>query len=471
MSAAVSLPRPGGRIGVITAATSLGFAVVQLDGSILNVALPQIGTALHASVDGLQWMVASYLLVFGALLLSAGALGDRIGSKRAFISGFAIFGAASVACGVATTPTALIAFRAIQGSGAALLVPCSLALLNQACGEDAASRTRAISIWTAAGGVALAAGPAASGLLVSYVGWRSIFLVNLPIAAFGMWLAHRYAMETNRAVKRTIDLPGQILAILTLLGLVWAVIEAGPLGWAAPRVILGLAVAAISGIGFVMVESRTKEPVVPLGFFCDPTFSAATVAGFVLNLTIFGLSFALAIYFQRVLLYSPSETGWAFVPFAVGVTVSNVVSGWLSARAGARMTMTSGLIVAAGGFALLGGVGAATTYGAMLPAQLLIRFGIGLAVPLMTSTLLSTVPRSKSGVASGALNAVRQAGGAIGVALFGMLMRDDVVEGIRNAVIISAGLLMMAAVVVFVGVPSEARTREPKFARGQAEAD
>jgi DHA2 family methylenomycin A resistance protein-like MFS transporter len=195
MSTATAPPHPRGRIGVITVATSLGFAVVQLDGSILNVALPRIGTALHASVEGLQWMVASYLLVFAALLLSAGALGDRIGPKRAFISGFAIFGAASVACGVATTPAALIAFRAIQGSGAALLVPCSLALLNHACEGDAASRTRAISTWTAAGGVALAAGPIVSGLLVSYVGWRSIFLVNLPIAAIGMWLVHRYGTE------------------------------------------------------------------------------------------------------------------------------------------------------------------------------------------------------------------------------------------------------------------------------------
>jgi DHA2 family methylenomycin A resistance protein-like MFS transporter len=257
------------------------------------------------------------------------------------------------------------------------------------------------------------------------------------------------------------DLAGQILAIPTLLGLVWAVIEAGPYGWSALPVISGLAVAAISAVGFVLVERRAREPIVPLSYFRDPTFSAATFAGFVLNLTIFGLSFALTIYFQRVLLYSPAETGWAFVPFAVGVTVSNIVSGRLSVRAGVRATMTFGLIVAAAGFALLSDIGSETTYRAMLPAQLLIRFGIGIAVPPMTSALLATVPRSMSGVASGALNAVRQAGGAIGVALFGVLMRDNVVEGIRSAVTISAALLVMAAIIVFVGIRSEVRAPQP----------
>jgi DHA2 family methylenomycin A resistance protein-like MFS transporter len=441
------------RVAVITAATSLGFAVVQLDGSILNVALPRIGAALGASVDGLQWTVDAYLLVFAALLLSAGALGDRIGSKRAFIAGFAIFAVASGACGMATTPFALIAFRAVQGVGGALLVPCSLALINHACGEDAAARARAIGVWTASGGVALAAGPVASGLLLSYLGWRSIFLVNLPIAALGIWLAGRFAMETDRpATRRGIDPAGQIAAIVLLLGLVWAVIEAGSLGWTAHRVIIGLAVTMIAGICLVLLERRAKDPAIPLEFFKDMTFSVATLAGFLVSLTIYGFSFALSLYFQQVLLYTPAETGWAFVPFAVGVTVANLAGGWLSAKAGARLPMAAGLTLAAVGFALLGGMGADDTYLSTLAAQLLVRFGIGLAVPPMTTALLATVPRSRSGSASGLLNAIRQAGAAIGVALFGALIRGDMIAGLRVAVLLSAGLLAIAAASAKFGV-------------------
>jgi DHA2 family methylenomycin A resistance protein-like MFS transporter len=464
--------RRGSPVTVITAATSLGFAVVQLDGSILNVALPRIGAAFGASVNSLQWTVDAYLLVFAALLLSAGALGDRIGSKRAFIAGFAIFAVASCACGMAATPGALIAFRAMQGIGGALLVPCSLALINHACGDDTAVRARAIGIWTASGGVALAAGPVASGLLLSYLGWRSIFLVNLPIAVLGIWLAGRFAVETDRPpTPRGIDPAGQILAIVVLLGLVWAVIEAGTFGWTAPRVVGGLIVTATAGIGLVLVERRVEYPAIPLVFFEDTTFTVATLAGFLVSLTIYGLSFALSLYFQRVLFYTPAEAGWAFVPFAAGVTVSNLAGGWLSAKAGVRLPMAGGLILAATGFAFLSGISADATYASMLPAQLLVRFGIGLAVPPMTAALLSTVPRSRSGAASGLLNAIRQAGAAIGVALFGALIRDNVVEGLRIAVVISAVLLALAAAAAAFGLRARDRAPSTKLAGGEVEAD
>jgi DHA2 family methylenomycin A resistance protein-like MFS transporter len=440
--------RKRSRIAVVTAASSLGFAVVQLDGSILNVAVPQIGAAFATGVATMQWTVDAYLLVFAALLLSAGELADRIGSKRAFIAGFAIFAVASGACGMATTPVALIAFRAVQGLGGALLVPCSLALINHACADDAASRSRAIGIWTASGGVALAAGPVVSGLLLATLGWRSIFVANLPIAALGIWLASLSAKATVPTPhERAIDPVGQVLAIVLLIGIVSFVIEAGSLGWTAPLVIAGMVATAISGAALLAVERRVRDPAIPLEFFKDTTFGVATLAGFLVSLAIYGLSFALSLYFQTVLSYTPAETGWAFVPFAAGITVSNLLGGWLSAKAGARLPMAAGLGLAAAGFALLGSViGSFTGYGAMLPAQLLIRFGIGLAVPPMTAALLATVPRSRSGSASGLLNAVRQAGAAIGVALFGALIRGDIVAGLRIGVMIAAGLLAGAAV-------------------------
>ncbi len=202
-------------------ATSLGFVVVQLDGSILNVALPQIGISLGTSVDGLQWTVDAYFRVFAVLLLSAGVLSDQLGARRAFVSGFTVFSVASLACTLAPSPAALIGARAVQGGGAALLVPCSLALLNHACGNDVGVRARAIGIWTAAGAVGSAAGPVLGGLLVGFVGWRSIFLINLPIGLIGIWLTLRFIDETtNRSrLRQGPDLAGQTLAIFALVGL------------------------------------------------------------------------------------------------------------------------------------------------------------------------------------------------------------------------------------------------------------
>jgi DHA2 family methylenomycin A resistance protein-like MFS transporter len=458
------------RTTVITAATSLGFAVVQLDGSILNIALPRIGAALGASVDTLQWTVDAYFMVFAALLLSAGALADRIGSKRAFIAGFTIFAAASCACGLATTPAGLIAFRAMQGIGGALLVPCSLALINHACADDTAARARAIGVWTAAGGVALAVGPIASGVLLTYLGWRSIFLANLPIAALGIWLAARFAVETDRPpAKRGIDPAGQILAIILLLGLVWAVIQAGSFGLTAPPVIAGFVVAATAGATLLLVERRAKDPAIPLSFFRDPTFSAATFGGFAVSVVMFGLVFGMSLYFQQTLSYTPAEAGLASVPFALGITVSNLAGGWLSAKAGARLPITGGLLLAAVGAVLLTRLGADTTYMAMLPAQLLTRFGIGVAVPPMTAALLSTVPRARSGSASGLLNAIRQAGAAIGVALYGALIRGNPVEGLRIAIAISAVLLATAGIAAAVAIRTRDRAPNVRLTAGEVE--
>ncbi len=201
------------------AVTSLGFAVVQLDGSILNIALSQIGISLRTGIGDLQWTVDAYFLTFAVLLLSAGSLSDRWGARRTFVSGFMVFSVASVSCGVAPNVAALIAARAMQGAGAALLVPCSLALLNDACGSDVGARARAVGLWTAAGGVGIAAGPVLGGFLVELFGWRSIFLVNLPIGLTGIWLTLRFLDQhepTQR--RRSLDLTGQALAALALLG-------------------------------------------------------------------------------------------------------------------------------------------------------------------------------------------------------------------------------------------------------------
>lgn len=433
-------------------ATSLGFVLVQLDVSIVNVALAKIGIDLRTDVAGLQWVVDAYTLMFASLLLFAGALADRIGARKAFVGGFGLFVAASLACGLAPVPAALIVARSIQGIGAAFLVPCSLALLNHACRDDAVMRARAVGLWTASGSVSLAAGPVLGGFLVHALSWRSIFFVNLPLGAIGIWLTLRFVEESLARHSGGFDLAGQILAIVGLSSLTAAMIEASAAGWSSPLVLLGFGIAVVCLVAFVLVEARVPTPMLPLDFFRNPTFSAATLVGLAINLTFYGVIFVLSLYLQQVRHFSPIEFGIAFLPIPLMLLPSNLAAGWLGGKVGSRPLMVVGLLVAAVGYWLLHGLDAATRYVAMLPGLLVVPLGIGLAVPAMTAALLSTVPRSRSGIASGVLNTVRQAGGAIGVALLGSLMARSAVHGVPLAFVASAAVVAAAAIVAFLGV-------------------
>ena len=452
-SVAISPPQRMATPGLwpVIAATSFGFAVVQLDVSIVNVALARISESLGGEVADLQWVINSYAVAFASLLLAAGALGDRIGARRAYIAGLTVFAIASVACGISPGIGALIAARALQGVGAALVVPCSLALLTHACGDDSAARAHAISLWTAAGSVTLSAGPLLGGLLVDALGWRSIFLVNIPIGAAGIWWTWRTVAETPRR-SGALDLPGQVLAMLTLLGLTGAIIEAGHRGMDAPQVIAGFVGALLCGAGFMLREAHTADPIVPLGFFRNSTFSASTLVGLVINLTLYGTIFLLGLYLQQTLGYSPTIAGFAFLPLPIVLGMANVAAGIIGYRFGLRIPMALGLVIAGIGYGLLARLSATTHYASLLPGLVVIPLGVGLSVPLMTSALLAPVPRSRSGVASGVLNTVRQAGGGIGVALFGALMAGGGVAGIRNALMLSEALLVCGAVAAVVGI-------------------
>ena len=436
---------------VTTMTTSLGFLLVQLDVSIINVALASIATGIHTGVVGLQWVVDTYALTFASLLLSAGALGDRIGARRCFIAGLLLFMLGSLGCALAPLPVTLIAARALQGAGASTLVPCSLALLNHAARDDAPARARAISLWTAAGSVGLALGPVLGGLLVTAFGWRTVFLVNLPIGAIAIWLARRFVDEAPSHPGGA-DLPGQVLAIVSLFCVTGAVIEAAPLGWSSRVVWSGLALAVAGFTGFVAIEHRSAQPMLPLGFFRHPTFAAASLVGFLLNLALYGALFVLSLFFQQVSHWSPLRAGIALLPFAIAIFLANIAAGRLASVATPRAIMTAGLLVAAAGVWLLRGIDPTTPYTAILPGLVLLPLGIGIAVPMMTTALLATVPRPRAGVASGVLNAVRQAGGAIGVALFGMLLAGTR-SGIGYDFIAAACVLAVAAAVAatFIG--------------------
>ena len=439
------------------AALSLGIVVVQLDVTIVNVALDQIQGLMQGGVAGLQWVVNGYTLAFASLLLTGGALGDRFGARRLYLAGFALFTLASLACGLAPTGTVLIAARVAQGLGGALLMPCSLALVAHAY-HDPGERMRAIGIWAGAGGMAMVAGPVVGGVLIALLGWRSIFLVNLPIGAVGLWLTLRFTTETEGRHSRALDLPGQVLAIVALVALTGSIIEGEPLGWTHPAVLGGAALFLLAGIGFLLVESRSPAPMMQLGLFRHPVFSAVSFIGFLMNAGFYGATFLLSLYFQGPLGLSPFLTGLAFVPMTGLIAVINVFAGRIAARHGARLPMVSGLCVAVAGFAALALVlTPATDYGAIWWTLLLIGCGTALTVPPMTAALLATVDRARSGIASGVLNSLRQTGGAIGVAVLGAVGGGGAsVEGMRLAMGLGGGamLLGLLAAMICVRKPS-----------------
>jgi DHA2 family methylenomycin A resistance protein-like MFS transporter len=405
-------------IGWTLAATSFGFIVVQLDVTIVNVAMPQIGTSLDAGVAGLQWIVDAYTLAFAALLLTAGSFADRFGSRQVFSVGLVLFGLASLACAAAPSIGFLVAARGAQGIGAALILPTSLSLLSHACAGNSASRAHAIGWWSAIGGAVSAVGPVLGGMLTSGLGWRSIFFVNLPICVFGLWATRRYVAETVRVAARQLDIAGQALAILALFFLTHSVIEAGVQGWNAGIVLAGFAVALVSIAIFLFNESRVASPMIPLTLFRSKALSVSIVLGLVSNLTFYALIFVLSIYFQHVKGYTPTETGFALLPFTV-IMLANVASGRLAKRFSPRVTVVAGSLLSALSFALLHGIDDSTPYLRILPSLLLLAIGSGISTPALTSSILGSVERSRSATASAIFSAARQVGSAMGVALFG----------------------------------------------------
>ncbi len=434
----------------IIAASSLAFTVIQLDVTIVNVALSKIGQDLGATVAELQWVVDAYTLGFAALLLSAGTACDLIGSKRHFAAGFIGFAIASLACGLAPGPSFLNLTRAIQGIGAAVLVPSSLAILNHACAHDRRLRARAIGIWTAAGGISIAAGPVVGGFLLTAFGWRSIFLVNLPVCAVGLGLTLRCVPPTqpDKGKERSFDLAGQALAIIALGALIASVIEARPLGLLHPVVIAGALLAIGAGIAFVVVEARTPAPMLPLHLFRVHGFTPAMVFGVLVNCTYYGIIFVLSLYLQKALGYSTVNAGLAFLPLTGTFIISNIASGWLGGRFGSRAPMILGGIIGAVGYGLLLRLDSRSTFLDMLPAFALIPGGMGLAVPAMTAAILSSVEPARSGTASALLNAARQVGGAIGVAAFGASVgeagAEQIISGLNLTAWIATCLLVLA---------------------------
>jgi DHA2 family methylenomycin A resistance protein-like MFS transporter len=344
----------------------------------------------------------------------------------------------------------LIAARSVQGLAAAILVPNSLTLLNHAY-TDPKARGRAVGFWAAGASVALTAGPLVGGALIALVGWRAIFLVNLPIGAAGLWLAWCYSHETPRLAKREIDLPGRIAAIVALGALAGALIEGGALGWRHPLVIVGFAVAVTTGLLFVWREARTPQPMLPLSLFRYRMFAVTALVGLLFNIAFYGLIFVFSLYFQKVNGWSPFATGLAFVPMMAMVLPANLIAASVSERLGAPQTIALASVIAATGCVALLPITSGTSYGAIGAQLMILGGGLGLLVPSLTSTLLGSVEKSRSGTAAGVLNATRQTGSVLGVALFGSLVGGEnaFMTGAHASLVISAAVLLAGAFAIW----------------------
>ncbi|MFL9866067.1 MFS transporter [Paraburkholderia fungorum] len=448
------LPPPGSaaapaavspRIFPTVAAASVGFAIVQLDVTVVNVAIPSLGNSFGSSVHGLQWVVDAYTLSFAALLLTSGTLSDRLGSKRLFSYGLGLFLVASLGCALAPTLFALVAARVAQGVGAALILPTSLSLITHACAGHAPSRVKAVAWWSATGGLISAAGPTLGGFLIDISGWRTIFLINGPICLLALWLTRRYVRESARAERRPLDLAGQVVAIVTLGVLTASIIGGGARGWSDPWVQSGVALAALFGAIFVAIERRSAAPMLPLAFFRIPGVSRNVVVGTLSNLAFYGLIFALSIHFQRARGYSATQAGMALFPLTI-IMLANIGSARLSVRFGFRTTIAAGLALSALGYFWLGWLVDHAPYVWLIPGLALMAIGGGISTPALTASLLGEVEASSSGTASAIFNTGRQIGAAIGVALLGALVSGAVhtiPAGVAHAFLVSTAVLVL----------------------------
>ncbi|HWL96200.1 MAG TPA: MFS transporter [Nocardioidaceae bacterium] len=403
----------------------LGFFLVLFDATAVNVAGGGIAGSLGASVIEVQWVLNAYTVAFAALMLTAGSLGDRWGHRRIYLGGSALFAVASAACAVAPSAHLLIGARAVQGAGAAAVVPCSLALIAHRFPEGRA-RARALGVWGGVSGVGLAAGPVVGGGLVAAWGWRAVFLVVVPVAAVSMAIVAAWVEKTPRRQVGRPDLVGQVLAVITLVSLTAALTQTSTLGWSHPCTLGLLGVGALAGSGFVLLEHRVHEPMLPPVLFTTDGFGGVTGIGLLFNFGLYGGLFCLTLVLERALHQSAAVTGLVLLPLTAVVAICALVSGRLTSKFGPKTPMLLGLtggVVGAGLLAGLGdrlGVAGLAGLGAVLGL-------VGLAMPAMTDVALTAAAPQRAGLGAAVLNAARQAGGALGVALLGSAAVQHVV--------------------------------------------
>lgn len=445
------------RAGAVLAVMCTGMFLVQLDVTVVNVALPHIAVGLHADVAGLQWVVDAYTVVLAALLLAGGAAGDRFGHREVVLTGTAVFGLASLGCAVAPTLGWLLAARAVQGFGAAVLLPGTLAVVTRTF-PGGGAQARALGIWAGAAATALPAGPLLGGVLVTYAGWRSVFWIPLPVVAAALAATWRLVPRAAPSGAARLDVPGVLLAALSLSGLVLAVISAGN-GGPAALTAGAAALCVLSTAGFLAREQRAAAPVFPLDLLRHLPFVVSNGVAAAMNFVGIGAVFVLTLYLQDVRHRDALVAGAMLLPLFVPLAVMAPLTGRIVARTGPRPPMLAGLALgAAGGLCLLL-VTPASPYADLLPVMLGIGAGMGLLTPSVVAAAMRTCPPARQGLASGVNNTARQAAGAIGIAVFGVIAGTPgnagrFATGLHILAVLSAALWAVAIAATVPGVPA-----------------
>jgi EmrB/QacA subfamily drug resistance transporter len=450
--------------------TVLGSGIASLDATVVNIALPTIGRDFHTGIAALQWVMNGYTLTLAAFLLIGGSLGDRFGSRKLYLIGIVWFALASAACGLAPGADFLIAARVLQGVGAALLTPGSLAILEASFVP--ADRARAIGAWSGLSGVAIAAGPLVGGFLISAASWRWIFFINVPIAVAVVALGIRHVPESRdpRATGK-IDYAGALAGVVFLTGITFALIEAPALGWSSPAV-LAMALVGVLGLAaFLVRERRAASPMLPLSIFAERQFAATNAVTFLVYAALVGATFLLPVVLQVVWGYSPLASGLALLPLTIIMLALSARSGQLATRIGPRLQLSVGPVVVGAGLAMLTLVTSGSNYVVyVLPAVVVFALGLAITVAPLTATAMSSAPAELSGIASAVNNDVARFGGLLAVAVLPALAGitgtvylhpDALAAGFRTAALISGATCAAGGVLAAFAITNPERAPRP----------
>jgi len=456
---------------------SFGLFMIMLDNTVVNVALPSIQKGLHANQRELEWVVVGYTLTFATFMLTGGKLADLFGRRRLFTIGLIVFTAASLACGLAPSAGFLIAMRALQGIGAAIMSPATLSIIVATFPPR--QRATAIGIWAGTAAMALAIGPLLGGLLAQYAHWSWIFFINVPVGVLGVLVA-RWAIDESRDTshQQRLDLPGLTASGVGLFALSYALIEANNYGWASARILALFGVAALALIAFVLLERHQRVPMLDLSLFRSASYTGANLVILFVALAMFGIFFFNSLFFQHVLRYSPTQTGAIFLPMTLLIIGLAPQAGRLVDRVGARWLIGVGMSLIAVSLILFAQLERGSTFFDALPALLTGGFGMALTMTPATAAAMAAVPVDKAGVGSAVLNAFRQVGGTLGVAVMGAVVGSRIhvspgspaylgqfVDGYHLGLYVAAGIAITGAA---VAVATVRKARHPEVAEALA---
>jgi EmrB/QacA subfamily drug resistance transporter len=457
------------------AAVAFGLFMIMLDNTVVNVALPSIQRDLGVGLSELEWIVTGYALTFAALMLTGGKLADLLGRRSIFVAGLVIFTGASLACGLATSGEFLIAARIVQGVGAALMNPATLSIISATFPPQ--QRGMAIGIWAGVSALALAIGPLVGGLLTEHGDWSWIFFVNVPVGILAIAASYAFIDESkDTSAEQRLDLPGLITSGLGLFSLTYALIEANTYGWTSGRIVAAFVVAAVALVAFVVLERRQRLPMLDLSLFKSGTYTGANLVMLLVALAMFGVFFYVSLYMQNVLGYSAVQAGAAFLPMTLLIVLVAPIAGKASDRFGSRWLMTAGMSLLGIQLIYFSRLGIEESFWSLLPALLIGGFGMALTMTPSAAAAVRAVPVDQSGVGSAVLNASRQVGGSIGIALMGAIVAAQLgspptpqgfVNGFSDALVVASLIAFAGAVVAAVLVrpherPTDTRAAAPE---------